>query len=939
MNPAATQRVPGHNPASADPRQLLDSLNFTLPELTVPPGYGFFLGCLATLLMLMPVFYVALIVFLGWLVVWHAYQALASLQQGPFFIFHGPMALLGLLLFLFLVKPVFFRCRPDKDRIVTLNPAEEPVLFAFVRKLCDAIGAPMPTRIEVNCDANASAGMDGLGGLFGGQFVLRIGLPLAAALPARQLAGVLAHEFGHFNQRSGMTGSYLVRRLSHFFARIVFERDRLDEKLHELRLRRSLGARVLFGLMAIAVEAARGVLWLLLMLAELLTCSVLRRMEYDADQREACITGVQDFIRTSRLLIFLNIAAQQSHHHMADTWDQRRLADDFPRLIVANARRLAEHRQDILKMLKEGKTRWFDTHPSYSDRVENISQLGVPALMEADLPSSVLFADFHALCKRATRALYRGIVDEKLDEAKLIPTPILVEEISGRREAFKALGRYFQGCIVPLRPVFPDTDAVRAACDARESARELARTRKEMLDVAPATERTLKSYEETVEMLALARSEVALCHIFSQSPQVHQLRKKAEGMLRCNQPLHNDAVSTLTKFEDAARRRLTAGLQLLHTDAIAPRFPEIAKARRQLASLLKVCTLLELAVPSLVMMRELALSVRLFNAALNPAEPNKALVRRINETSRQTRDMLRNLREDLGSTPYPFAHAVEGISIGAAMIQNLPKSDDPIDIHACVIGAIDGFCSMAYRTISLLTKWAEQVEGIVGLDPLPEPKARDDDDAKQEGDPRDQPSFWFWYGLRALAGTAMLTALVWFSIDPPIFSFAWQHSDNPGSSYRPAAFHVPMRQNTEPRTPTIYPPGYQDWRNNAGPRPTPRPTPTPQPGWPQPQPQPARPPVYTPQPQPPQPAQPTRPPTPTPQPQPQPARPPHAPADLYTSSATAADPAAATSPAARSRHAASGWAITDAHGQIAWSAAGVLTGGIPGHACNAKQRW
>ena len=877
MTPAATQRVSGHKPASADPQPLLDSLNFALPELKVPPGYGFFLGCLATALMLMPLFYLALIAFLGWLMLWHAYQAL---QHGPYFIFHVPMALLGLVLFLFLVKPVFLRCRPDKDRIITLKPADEPVLFAFVQKLCDAIGAPMPVRIEVDCDANASAGMDGFAGLFGGQFVLRIGLTLAAALPARQLAGVLAHEFGHFNQRSGMTGSFLVRRLSHFFARIVFERDRLDEKLHDLRSSRSGGVRVLFYVMAIAVEAARGVLWLLLMLAEVLTCSVLRRMEYDADKREACITGAQDFVRTSRLLIFLNIATQQSHQHMADTWDQRRLADDFPRLIVANAKQLAEHRQDILKMLKEGKTRWFDTHPSYSDRVENIRQLGLPALMDVDLPASVLFADFPALCKRATRALYSSIVDEKLDEAKFIPTPILVEEISGRREAFKALGRYFQGCIVPLRPVFPDADAIRRASDAREAARDLARTRKEMLDAAPAAERTLKPYEETVEMLALARSEVALCHIFMQSPQAKKLRKKAEGMLRCNQPLHNDAVNTLTRFEDFARRRLTAGLQLLHTDAIAPRFPEVAKARRQMASLLKTCTLLELAVPSLMLMREQALSVRLFCAAHNPADPNQALVDRITETSRQTRDLLRNLRDDLGTTPYPFAHAVEGISIGAAMVQRLPKDDDPADLYACVIGAIDGFCSMAYRTIALLTKWAEQVEGILGLEALPEPKAKDDQEADPDGDPRSQPAFWFWYGLRALAGTAMLSALVWFSINPPVLpAMSWQESA--GSHYRPAAFGVPMRPNTEPRNPTIFPPGYQDWQNTRHvPRPIHQPTPpryTPpqqpsspsQPGY-QPQPQPTRPPIYTPQPHPSQPVQPTRPPTPTPQPQPQP---------------------------------------------------------------------
>ena len=83
----------------------------------------------------------------------------------------------------------------------------------------------------MDCLVNASAGFGRDAGLFGQNLVLTIGLPLVAGLTARQFAGVLAHEFGHFSQGAGMRLSYVVRSVNAWFARVVFERDGWDESL------------------------------------------------------------------------------------------------------------------------------------------------------------------------------------------------------------------------------------------------------------------------------------------------------------------------------------------------------------------------------------------------------------------------------------------------------------------------------------------------------------------------------------------------------------------------------------------------------------------------------------------------------------------------------------------------------------------------------------
>ena len=65
-----------------------------------------------------------------------------------------------------------------------LEPQVEPLLHAFVDGVCASVGAPRPTRIEVNCDVNAGARREGpFLGVFGNELLLlTIGLPLAAGL-------------------------------------------------------------------------------------------------------------------------------------------------------------------------------------------------------------------------------------------------------------------------------------------------------------------------------------------------------------------------------------------------------------------------------------------------------------------------------------------------------------------------------------------------------------------------------------------------------------------------------------------------------------------------------------------------------------------------------------------------------------------------------------
>ena len=113
-------------------------------------------------------------------------------------------AIIGIALVFFMIKPVLARPGKRQDPVPIL-PANEPVLFAFIEQLCRQIRAPVPRRVQVDCQVNASASFPpGWLGIFRRKLVLTIGLRLVAGLSIRELGGVLAHEFGHFAQGGGM---------------------------------------------------------------------------------------------------------------------------------------------------------------------------------------------------------------------------------------------------------------------------------------------------------------------------------------------------------------------------------------------------------------------------------------------------------------------------------------------------------------------------------------------------------------------------------------------------------------------------------------------------------------------------------------------------------------------------------------------------------------
>ncbi|MBA4147761.1 MAG: M48 family metalloprotease [Verrucomicrobia bacterium] len=411
--------------------EILNAFEGTITPARVSFFYQVGLLLVSCMMVLLPLVYVALVCLAGWGVYLYATHFSFLLTMGGGFrgailklmIYGGPL-FIGIILVLFMVKPLFAR-RPRHAQPMALNPAFQPTVYAFIGKICDLVGAPMPKRIDMDCELNASASFRrGMGSLFGNDLVLTIGLPLVAGLSVREFAGVIAHEFGHFTQGFGMRLSYIIRSVNMWFARVVYERDAFDVWLQETSEEaEDWRWAILVGCARIGVWCSRQILKLLMLTGHGVSCFLLRQMEYDADSYETKLSGSETFESTSRRMHVLNTLLKPTYDSMRASWNSgRELPNDLPALLLKQDQAMPiGKRTQVEDSIGLNTTGIFDTHPSAGDRIRCARQMNEPGIFHLDAPATILFQNFDIISQQVTQLHYSDDLGIPVELAKLVP--------------------------------------------------------------------------------------------------------------------------------------------------------------------------------------------------------------------------------------------------------------------------------------------------------------------------------------------------------------------------------------------------------------------------------------------------------------------------------------------------------------------------------------
>ncbi len=704
----------------------------------ISPLYRIGLVLVMAMMVLLPLIYVGLIGLIAYGVWVHMTNNTGILTaghgtrggRGALLVYFTPIVA-GATAILFMIKPLFAP-RPKEAPRYSLDPAMEPRLFQFVQRLCRTVRAPIPRRIDLDTQVNASASFRrGFVSMLGSDTVLTIGLPLVSGMTLRQLTGVLAHEFGHFAQGSGMRVTYVIRSVNAWFARVVYERDAWDQKLADWSDQAGRELVVVMWACRLLVWLARRVLWALMWAGHFVSCFMLREMEYDADRYEARVAGSETFAQTADRLLVLSLASQGAHSDLVDAWQANRLADDLPGLILENVGELQRAHSGVLAAARKSSagetTKVFATHPADRDRIASAARERAPGLFQIDAPATVLFHDYDRVAREVTLEFYKNVIGQEVEPRNLIPTSRLIAEQSDRVEGHKAVRRYLQGDVSSEYRLFLGAIELSQSIEPAQAKDQLRAARARMLEALPRYQEALTAFLEADQSRDRAES-VATRMAGGIRDDASGLKLSAAGHAAAKQAREELGAARTERLRelDAAAQpivgRMRSAFPLLSVPEIAAGVGDGGDpAAARCGKLLDARESLQRAWPHIENLRlKVALLGTLFNDLSNNKE-NTSLVTQIKLVASQIMVLLRDARGTLDAAPYPYEHGSGTISIGTDFVPAVPGPEEFAELFGAAQGLVAKYYSLDYRLLSDLIVLAERIETAIGLEVLADP--------------------------------------------------------------------------------------------------------------------------------------------------------------------------------------------------------------------------
>jgi len=373
--------------------------------------------------------YCALAGWFGW-TAYRLFAGAANAREDAF-----PLLLAGAgaaFLAVFMLKALVFMKRGEGSEGLEITAADEPTLFAFLHRLADETGAPRPHRVYLSAQVNACVSYDlSIANLLlPSRKNLEIGLGLVNVLSLGELKAVLAHEFGHFAQRTMAVGRwvYIAQQIA---GHIVARRDAFDTFLGKLS-RVDLRIAWIGWLLRLLVWSIRCLLDFFFRIVVLAQRALGREMELQADLVAVSVTGSDALIHA----LYRLGAADQAWDRAVDFASgelregrgvqdlfalQTRIIDKLRTVLGDPAYGVAppvpvarpeSHR--LFKAAIATQPRMWSTHPTNVDREANAKRAYVAAAID-ERSAWTLFTDSQAVRERISAHLLRSA------EHKVIP--------------------------------------------------------------------------------------------------------------------------------------------------------------------------------------------------------------------------------------------------------------------------------------------------------------------------------------------------------------------------------------------------------------------------------------------------------------------------------------------------------------------------------------
>jgi len=356
------------------------------------------------------------------------------------------LILSGLMLVFFLIKFIFAK----REKTVTgheVKENEHPELFSFIRKVTDEVGTNYPKHVYLTNEVNAMASFrPNLWSLFLPiRKNLTIGLGLVNSVNQSEFKTVLAHEFGHFSQRSMRFGSY-VYHLNRALYNLLYENTGYHKALNAwgrthwiLRFAAMINVYI--------VRCIQEILRKMYIFINKSYMQLSREMEFHADTIAAYASGGNNVVSSLRRIEIGDVCYNQMFGIINSELSEKQrpaniyelhsvfiknYADIYNLQTDKNGLPVANEKIDALDNVQVTLDNQWASHPDLEDRENNVDRLNLHAQVVHESPWK-LFNNPQELQKHFSDLIYEGVTSK--DELTIVDIKLIEERLDNEKVA------------------------------------------------------------------------------------------------------------------------------------------------------------------------------------------------------------------------------------------------------------------------------------------------------------------------------------------------------------------------------------------------------------------------------------------------------------------------------------------------------------------------
>ncbi|WP_407524379.1 M48 family metalloprotease [Lacibacter sp. MH-610] len=333
---------------------------------------------------------------------------------------------IGVMVIIFLVKFIFSVKRHDESQTIEIKEQEQPELFAFIRQLTIDTQTPFPKKIVLSPEVNASVYYNDS---FWSMILpvkknLQIGLGLVNSVTLSEFKAIMAHEFGHFSQKSMKLGSF-VYNVNKAIYNMLFENNDFGKFLSGWgSLHWAISIFVWFTIQII--KGIQSILQSMYGFINKTYMSLSREMEFHADAVAASVSGSKPLITALKKIEVSGLCYQTvlekaderlkqkeafqnvySNHNVV----MKHYAEQFDLPLQNNAPVVSDEFLNRFRLSRLNIKDQWASHPSTEDREQKLNALGIPSADDGR-SAWILFREPEQLQQQLTGVLYKAVPQE-----------------------------------------------------------------------------------------------------------------------------------------------------------------------------------------------------------------------------------------------------------------------------------------------------------------------------------------------------------------------------------------------------------------------------------------------------------------------------------------------------------------------------------------------